>query len=94
MATLTLQPAYLNLKFKSGDDFAFDITFPFSLSGYTIAATVGNTSFTVTPVSDTKITLSLTELQTESVNTSSAWKIKLTKNAITRTYISGNITKL
>lgn len=79
----------LDLSFKSGDDFAFDIQCPFSLSGATTEATIGAISFTITPITDTSITLSLTEAETATLVGGESWKLRITKGGYTRTYFEG-----
>ena len=82
-------PGCLDLYFVHGDDFAFTITFPFDISGHTVSAKIGDTNFTSAKISNTKITLSLTDSQTQNIANHATWYLKLTKSGITRTYIQG-----
>lgn len=95
---ITLEPAYLDVKFRSGNDLSFDITFPFVLTGFTITAPVDALSFTISPsvlTGVTKITLSLTTTQTAQVKNNSAWSLTLAKTGeLTRTYISGKMIRI
>lgn len=84
----------LDLSFRQGDDFAFDITSPFSLTGATIEATIGALSFTVTTVSEFQVTLSLTEAQTATLSNGNAWIFRVTKDGYTRTYFQGKYTQI
>lgn len=79
----------LNLSFRKGDDFAFDITSPFSLTGATVEATIGSISFTISTISEFQITLSLTEVQTATLENGVEWLFRVTKDGYTRTYFQG-----
>lgn len=83
-----------DLSFVKGDDFAFDLTSPFSLTGATIITSIGSLSFTVSVVTEFKITLSLTEAQTATLNNGEPWSIKITKDSYTRTYFRGRYIEL
>ena len=80
---------YIDLSFKAGDDFAFDLVSPFSLTGATIEATIGSINFTVSTTDPTHITLSLTELQTVTLPNKAPWKLRITQDGYTRTYFAG-----
>lgn len=84
----------LDLSFRQGDDFAFDLTSPFSLTGATLEATIGSLSFTISTVSEFQITLSLTEAQTATLNNGDAWIFRVTKDGYTRTYFQGKYTQI
>ena len=84
----------LDLSFRQGDDFAFDLTSPFSLTGATIDATIGVLNFTVATVSEFQITLSLTEEQTATLNNGDAWIFRVTKDDYTRTYFQGKYVQI
>lgn len=84
----------LDLSFRQGDDFAFDLTSPFSLTGATLEATIGSLSFTISTVSEFQITLSLTEAQTATLSNGAAWIFRVTKDGYTRTYFQGKYTQI
>lgn len=84
----------LDLSFRLGDDFAFDLTSPFSLAGATIEATIGTLNFTIDTVSEFQITLSLTEAQTITLQNGTPWLFRVTKDGYTRTYFQGKFVQL
>lgn len=91
---ITQSIAKLDLSFKNGDAFAMTITFPSSVADHTIVAQIGGDNFTITRSTDKIIILKLTEIQTANIINGTIWDIKLTKDDVTRTYISGEYIKI
>jgi hypothetical protein len=87
--TICQTPAYLDLCFVAGDDFSLTITFPFVITDYSIVARIGSIDFTVNKSTDKILIITLTDTQTAGLSNHAQWSLKLTKNNITRTYISG-----
>jgi hypothetical protein len=79
----------LNLSFRAGDDFLFEIVSPFSLTGSTIEATIGSLDFTVATVDQYTRTLSLTEVQTATLAGGETWRLRITISDYTRTHFEG-----
>ena len=79
----------LDLSFKQGDDFSFDIEFPFSLTTATIKAKIGTIDFTKNLNTEYICSFILNESQTESIENGAEWYIRITKDDYTRTYFRG-----
>lgn len=79
----------LDLSFRAGDDFMFEIVSPFSLSGATIEATIGTLNFTVSTIDQYTRTLTLTEVQTATLSGGETWRLRITQNDYTRTHFEG-----
>jgi len=79
----------LDLSFRAGDDFQFEITAPFSLTAATLTATIGGMNFTVATVDQYTRTLTLTEVQTATLEGGEVWQLRITIDGYTRTHFEG-----
>lgn len=77
----------VDLSFVPGDDFPFELTFPFDISGYTIIAKIGSLDLKVDKVSEYIVVLTADSFVNLANKT--PWYLKLIKDGITRTYIKG-----
>lgn len=105
MAEYSLTPGQLNLKTRQGDEFSATVTLtegasPFSLTGYTVTASITSLvdgaavdDFTVSVVSATagEVSISLQEADTSALASGSyAWSLRwIAPGAVTRTALAG-----
>ena len=98
MPTMIQDNGVLDLKFRSGDDFAFDVTFPFAVTESQAQAAIGNLnarqSFRITSQGSTKIRLSLTKFQTAQLENAVPWELKVVYQGNLRTFIAGKYMKV
>jgi hypothetical protein len=84
----------LDLSFRAGNDYSFQLTCSLDLTTYTIEAKIGKENFAISIVDPYTRVLSLTDLQTIGLKNFTPWHFTLTKNGISRTFFSGKYIKL
>jgi hypothetical protein len=82
-------PAEYDISFVAGDDFSFRLVFPFDLTDFVIFAQIGDRVFTITRLSNIEIRLSLTKTQTAGFQNHTQWRLTVSRDDITRTFIKG-----
>lgn len=82
------------LKFRKGNYVIFGIKFPFTITGYTITATLSGKSFTVTKTTATEITLELSAADSAQVINGETWEVILEQGGKPRTFASGEFVSI